>query len=155
MKKSIILIIATLAIASLAIAHGPHGHGDGYAGQENVHLAPFARMLADVELSVDQHNQIRNIRAKYQKQNIPLRSEINVWRLEMKEELREHNYAEAKKIVAKIHNQQALIEKNLIDMRKELWETLTPEQQKQAEEAQYKRTPGKDRMFRDFKKIDK
>ena len=138
MKKIIfaVMMAAILATAGLATAQEwgkGHGMGMGYGPHSGGARSARSGLLRALNLTPEQTQKIQALREDFLKENIPLRNELMLKRLELRGLWMQTNPEETK-ILAKQKEINALraqlgekITKNRLEMRK----ILTPEQQAQ------------------------
>ncbi|MCK4857098.1 MAG: periplasmic heavy metal sensor [candidate division Zixibacteria bacterium] len=102
-----------------------HGHGQGFGQQ----------MMEKLNLSREQKEQLRSLRTLHRKEMIPLRADIKVAEIELREMI--HNDAQGSEIDRKIEaigRMRTEIEKKKVSHRVKMRSLLTPEQREKMED---------------------
>lgn len=137
-KKTIILTVLAVLVSSLAFAQygahpmyekmerGPHKMGLK-RNQEHHQLGA----LWNLDLTVDQKDLIHEYLNAFAKKKINITSDIKVLALEKREMLKDQNFDSAKDEVSDIYKKKAVLQKGRIDLKEQIWNVLTKEQQDQ------------------------
>ncbi|HHE37548.1 MAG TPA: hypothetical protein ENL20_03120 [Candidatus Cloacimonetes bacterium] len=157
MKKTIVTIIAALALLSMLAAFerpcGRFGYPEG-GGKGSVPFNRFEEspsMFEELELTDDQIERMESIRTEFQKKNIKLHSDIEVLEIDKLIAIRNENYDEAKTLMDQIFEIRKELAKNHLEMIEKKNEILTPEQKEIADKFRYENRFFNNRFQRDKK----
>jgi len=120
-KKIILLSLAILLISVGLLSADPRKDGDG----------PW-HMMRMLELTESQESQILDLKLEHEKQILPLRTELNELRTQMKLELTADSFNENKvsKIMEQMSNLQKKIHMKRVTHQRAVRDILTEEQKK-------------------------
>jgi Spy/CpxP family protein refolding chaperone len=138
MKKTFLIFTALFIITSLGYAHESHGHGK--ADHPHKHKMHQRMKLEMLDLSDEQRDVIENASFETRKKIIPLRSEIELKRIDLEKEMKadEPNRSKIMKIMKEISNLDLKIKQTEMDQRLDVHSILTPEQRKQLKKPMHK-----------------
>ncbi len=143
---AVILAVGGGFVAQRALAHGRYGHG--YAQHDGKHIGKrLQHMREALELSDAQVATARTMLLEARKQAIPLRAELRVARLELREIFSQESVDKAalESRVRRIGELRQQLFRHRVNTRLELRALLTPEQQAKA------RTLAMDHVFDDHR----
>lgn len=136
MKKSVLIGLTLLVIPALILAQ-PAGKSQGEpCGQmempAGMNCPPMGAMpgMNMLKLTDQQKAEHKKINLKYQRLNIPLRSDLKLANLDLKEAMESLDQKKIDEAVKKINDINARLFKNKIDRKVEFMKTLTDEQKK-------------------------
>lgn len=142
MKRSMISLVAILFLAILTVAPltaqepapmAPDQDEDLFEGP-GPGMGPGQGMFKQLDLSTEQIEKLRDMRTSHQKEMIPLRAELKVARIELRELVRAGDNTSA--IDAKIDQigkLQTQLEKKRVQNQLQMRSILTPEQRQKME----------------------
>jgi len=136
MKRSILIGIVLLIVPALILAQ-PAGKSQGepcgqMEMQAGMNCPPMGAMpgMNMLKLTDQQKAEHKKINLKYQRLNIPLRSDLKLANLDLKEAMENLDQKKIDEAVKKINDINAKLFKNKIDQKIEFMKTLTEEQKK-------------------------
>ena len=144
--KKITVIAVLAALMTLGFAFEPgngmrmrEGFGYGHPDFDRTFDTDEPNFFEELNLTTEQMDRMDKIRSEQMKENITLNSKIRIMEIDKRNALKDHNFDQAKKITGEIFKIKTNLAKNRIEMRKQRWEILTPEQQKKIDEKQLER----------------
>ncbi|RLC52765.1 MAG: hypothetical protein DRZ79_00620 [Candidatus Cloacimonadota bacterium] len=160
--KKITVIAVLAALMTLGFAFEPgngmrmkEGLGNGHPDFDRPFDTDEPSFFEELDLTTEQMEQMDKIRSEQMKENIDLNSKIKILEIDKKDALKDHNFAQAKKITDDIFKIKANLAKNRIEMKKQKWEVLTQEQQKKLDEMQLERRYHHKRFTQKLKEMKK
>ena len=152
MKKTVLILTLVLA-AGLVFAF--HGEGKGekrFEGKRHNDMQKemmMEHMMEALELSDAQKDKVETLTFEHKKQMIEVRAELETLLLEKKEAMKDNDFAAAKKLNAKIFDKKEEIANARLDLKDDIMNELTPEQQEKAKDLHKKM--GKRKMMKEHR----
>ncbi|MCK4453694.1 periplasmic heavy metal sensor [candidate division WOR-3 bacterium] len=151
MKKIFLLLTALFIITSLGYAQ--ECHGTGRADHPHKHKMHQKMKFEMLNLSNEQRDAIENASFETRKKIIPLRSEIELKRLDLEKEMKadEPNRSKIMKTMKEISDLDLKIKQTEMDQRLHIHSMLTPEQKEQLKKPLHKAIKEKKHNQKEYK----
>lgn len=133
MKKILPILIPLFVISSFGYAQGCPGHGHDPVDHPHKHKIAQKMRFEMLNLNDEQREAIEDARFEARKKIIPLKSEVELKRLDLEKEMKtdEPNRSKIMKIMKEISDLELKIKQTGVDERLKIHSILTPEQREQ------------------------